>query len=679
MSPEDRPATPFHSLDALISLRRVSSLWLAPDGCRLVAAVQQPDASGKRYVSSLWEIDPSGAAPARRLTRGVTGEMAAGFLPDGSMVFVAERTDTTEPEDADHKAAVWVLPSGGGEARRLAGWPGGVRGVVVARDAGALVLSAPVWPGTADAGEDTAHRTARADTAVSAILHESFPVRHWDHDLGPDQVRLFAVASPAGEEDSGELRDLTPTPGRALDDAAFDVAPDGRTVVTTWRVPVPGGDRRAELVAIDVATGDHRTLAGDPDHDYLDPRISPDGQDAVCVRVRRSRTDDPPDRTLWLLPLAEVGGGRDLTPGLDLWPIGPHWAPDGGRVYFTADQEGRSPVFAVGVDSGRINRLAGGAAYTAVSPSLDGRWVYALRSAIDAPPAPVRLAADRTDQEPQFLRGPDASPALPGHLTEIEADTADGTSVRAWLVLPDEASAETPTPLILWVHGGPLLSWNAWMWRWNPWLMAARGYAVLLPDPALSTGYGQEFIRRGWGRWGAEPFADLMTITDAACARPDVDERTTAVMGGSFGGYMANWIAGHTDRFDAIVTHASLWALDQFIATGDMAAYWSRELTSDRVETDSPHRHAQKITTPMLVIHGGRDYRVPIGDALRLWWDLCRNHKGDSADFPHRFLYYPDENHWILTPHHAKIWYETVFAFFAWHLHGKEWRRPELL
>ena len=121
----------------------------------------------------------------------------------------------------------------------------------------------------------------------------------------------------------------------------------------------------------------------------------------------------------------------------------------------------------------------------------------------------------------------------------------------------------------MWIHGGPLGSWNAWTWRWNPWLLVAKGYAVLLPDPALSTGYGQSYIQRGWGGWGRAPYTDLMEITDAAVDRPDIDATRTAAMGGSFGGYMANWVAGQTDRFNAIVTHASLWALDQFGPTTD--------------------------------------------------------------------------------------------------------------
>ncbi len=210
--------------------------------------------------------------------------------------------------------------------------------------------------------------------------------------------------------------------------------------------------------------------------------------------------------------------------------------------------------------------------------------------------------------------------------------------------------------------------------------MAARGYAVLLPDPALSTGYGRDFIARGHVNWGGKPFTDLMAITDAAAARPDVDEARTAAMGGSFGGYMANWIAGHTGRFRAIVSHASLWALDQMFGTTDAPALWRRLFGTpashpERYAANSPHLHAASISTPMLVIHGDRDYRVPIGEALRLWTDLAAGAASGTA----KFLYFPDENHWVLTPGHATVWYETVYAFLAEHMLGEPWQRPELL
>jgi dipeptidyl aminopeptidase/acylaminoacyl peptidase len=221
-------------------------------------------------------------------------------------------------------------------------------------------------------------------------------------------------------------------------------------------------------------------------------------------------------------------------------------------------------------------------------------------------------------------------------------------------------------------------SWNSWSWRWNPWLMAARGYAVLLPDPALSTGYGRAFVARGYHQWGSRTFDDVMTLTDVAVARDDIDGSRTAMMGGSYGGYMANWIAGHTDRFNAIVSHAGLWALDQMMSTTDVA-HWFHPQFGDPLtepgmyEQNSPHLHVEKITTPILVIHGNKDYRVPVGEAHRLWWDLKR-HQVDA-----KFLYFPDENHWILTPGNAAVWYETVFAFLAQHVLSEPWQRPALL
>ena len=170
----------------------------------------------------------------------------------------------------------------------------------------------------------------------------------------------------------------------------------------------------------------------------------------------------------------------------------------------------------------------------------------------------------------------------------------------------------------------------------------------------------------------------VMRLTDAALTRDDLDGSRTAAMGGSFGGYMANWVAGQTDRFRAIVTHASLWALDQFGPTTDASWYWGREMTPEMVARNNPAQYADQVVTPMLVIHGDKDYRVPIGEALRLWWDLCSRAK-DPAAMPHRFLYFPDENHWVLSPGNSTLWYETVLAFLDQHVLGEEERVPELL
>ena len=284
------------------------------------------------------------------------------------------------------------------------------------------------------------------------------------------------------------------------------------------------------------------------------------------------------------------------------------------------------------MESGAFTRLtADDFAYSDVQVSPDGETVYAMRTSYAEPLRPVRLDARTPDQQSTPLRGPSEVPALPGRLEEVETKAEDGVRVRSWLALPEGASAESPAPLLLWIHGGPLGSWNAWSWRWNPWIAVARGYAVLLPDPALSTGYGLDFIERGWGSWGEAPYTDLMAATDAAEARDDIDESRTAAMGGSFGGYMANWVAGHTDRFKAIVTHASLWALDQFGPTTDAPWYWRREMTPEMARDNSPHLSVDDITTPMLVVHGDRDYRVPIGEGLRLWAELAERAEAEDG------------------------------------------------
>lgn len=671
------PTTPFHDLDAYVDLPRGSGLVLSPDGRRLVTAQQTLDPKRQRWVTALWEVDPTGERPARRLTRSAKGEAGAAFLPDGDLLFTSARPDPGATDDDEEKALLWRLPVAGGEAHVVGSRPGGVGGVQVARDAATVLVTSDTFPSSTDEESEAAKRKARKEAKVSAILHDSSPVRFWDADLGPDLPRLYAGGLGEGDERL-ELRDLTPRPGKALLEGAQSVSPDGRTVATTWGLGEPGGLRWA-LALVDVETAEMRIVVDDEDHEIFHPVFSPDGRSVALVTESRSTPETAPETRLAVLDL-ETEQVRDLNGDWDHWPSGFAWTPDGSALIVTADEDGRAPVFRCEVATGSFTRLTSDDfAYSDVQVSPDGRTVYAMRTSYAEPARPVRLDATTPDQASTPLRGPAEPPALPGTLVDVEATATDGTRVRSWLCLPEGASAATPAPLLLWIHGGPLGSWNAWSWRWNPWLAVARGYAVLLPDPALSTGYGQDFVARGWGAWGAAPYTDLMAATDAAEARDDVDETRTAAMGGSFGGYMANWVAGHTDRFDAVVTHASLWALDQFGPTTDAPWYWKREMTEQMALDNSPHRWVDEIVSPMLVIHGDKDYRVPIGEALRLWSELAERATSDDGAMPHRLLYFPDENHWVLTPGHAKVWYETVLAFLAHHVLGEDWETPELL
>ena len=659
-------ATAFDNLDDYLALPRVSGLAVSADGSRVVTTVAELNDKRTDYVSAIWEVDPTGERPARRLTRGSNGDSSPAFTVDGDLLFVSSRSTG----DADKPpASLWRLPAEGGEAVEVLSMPGGVTVVRTARGADATVIGAPLFPSARDADDDRRLRDLRETNNVSAILHSGYPVRFWDKDIGPDEPHLF---------DAADLRDLTPQPGGALreagfDDAVFDVSADGRFLVTTWRVPGPDATERSVLVRVDLASAERRVIADDPDADLQQPAISPDGSAVAFTRETITTPDHAPRMTLQYQRFGDQP--REVAQTWDRRPTSITWSSDGTSLIVTADQAGRAPVFRVELSTSTVTQLTDDDfAYTDVV-AAPGGVLYALRSSYAAPPHPVRIDPDGTIT---VLPCVDL-PTLPGTLTDVTAAAADGTTVRSWLVLPED---QAPAPLVLWIHGGPLGSWNSWLWRWNPWLLAARGYAVLLPDPALSTGYGQDFIQRGWGAWGGSPFDDLMAATDAACAHPRIDATRVAAMGGSFGGYMANWMAGHTNRFAAIVTHASLWALDQFSPTTDHAYYWRREMTPEVTVANSPHQFVERIGTPMLVIHGDKDYRVPIGEGLRLWYELLAKSAlpaGEDGSSPHRFLYFPSENHWVAAPQHTKIWYQVVIAFLAEHVLGESTELPETL
>jgi len=691
--------TPFHDLDEYVRLPRMSGLALSPDGSRLVTQVSTLNHDGTKTHTALWEVYPTRARPARRLTRSAQGETGAAFTPDGDLLFTSSRPNAdAADEENDDTLALWVLPAGGGEARIVANRPGGVGDVRTARSSYAVVFTTNMLPRATDGKEDERLRTLRKEQKVTAVLHEGYPVRLWDKDLGPGATHLLGWHFRAGDDVARSVEvaslsvehlkvlDLTPSPGHALAEPEFDLSPDGTFVVSTWRTPMGKGAHRVTLVRIDLDSQQRTVLVDDPDADLSSPVIAPDGSAVAYVRSTISTPESAPRQTLELLALGDGPGQhtepRTLVPDWDHWTTGHQWLPDGTGLLVTADQDGRAPVFHIDLAADSVEQLTtDDYSYSDVQIAPDAAVAYALRASYLAPAHPVRIHLVADENRPRgsvtVLRAPAPPPTLPGRLTEVRTTVGDGDDaheVRGWLCLPDDASDHNPAPLLLWVHGGPLSSWNTWAWRWNPWLMVAKGYAVLLPDPALSTGYGQDFIQRGWGRWGADPYTDLMAITDAALKSDDLDSQRTAAMGGSFGGYMANWIAGQTDRFDAIVTHASLWALDQFGPTTDLAYYWEREMSPAMVQEYSPHRFVEDITTPMLVVHGDKDYRVPIGEGLRLWYDLLSASglpADDDGTTVHRFLYFPDENHWVLSPQHAKLWYQVVLGFLAEHVLAK--------
>lgn len=667
-TPATTPEIPFDDftdIEGLLRIPRLASLAAGPDG-RLVAAIQQADEHGSRMVSSLWELDPSGEREARRLTWSAKGESAPRFAADGSLLFTSARPDPTGSADED-VPAIWRLPERG-EAHVVASAPGGLTLVGVADDGSMLATTEVLAGGSLE--DDAEARQARKAAKRTAIWHTGMPIRHWDHEVGETSTRLVHV------DPDGGMRELTPgADTTSLLDASADLSRDGRRAVTTWTTRVAGGETRTSVAVVDVQPRRRRVLLrATAAQGWSGPRLSPDG---TRVAVRRVTASTSTDTAYSFLEIHSLGGGEPVTVEVGDLTVGAYAWVDDARLVVSGDLHSRGAVLLVDTATGAVRTLVDDAPHGSLAPASDGSALFALRTDMATPPAPVRIPLrGRGAVEATTIPAPGRVGALPGRLEWVETEV-DGTAVGGWLCTPKGASTASPAPVMLWIHGGPHGSYNAWSWRWNPWLAVARGWAVLLPDPAMSTGYGHAGLNRGWPRLADVVWRECEALLDRVLERRTLDGDRTALLGASFGGYMTNWIAGHSDRFGAIVTHAGLWALDQQHTTTDAASHKVRvhglpDQLPEWFRAYSPHHHASAITTPMLVTHGNRDYRVPVSEALRLWWDLVSGWQGSPASMPHRFLQLTDENHWVLRPSNAVTWNRAVLGFCEQHVLGGE-------
>jgi dipeptidyl aminopeptidase/acylaminoacyl peptidase len=369
------------------------------------------------------------------------------------------------------------------------------------------------------------------------------------------------------------------------------------------------------------------------------------------------------------------GEGRALTSGWERWPNVCAWSADGRWIAVTADDAGTVPVFRVSASSGEVERVtdsAAGGSHEQVTVIPGSGAIAGLRHRFTHPPEPFRCEL-RAGAKPELLArvsgfAPDAGSAL----AEVESFTvagAGGVPVQSFLLKPVAASG--PLPTIVWIHGGPWGQWaDGWHWRWNPLVPVHAGFAVALPNPRGSTGVSDSFVDGIWGNtWGGACYGDVMAVADSLAARPDVDGGRMAAMGGSFGGYMANWIGANSDRFRCLVSHAGIFHFSAFHGTTDTPAFWELRMGGqtpwgEAADYDlySAHSYVARWRTPTLVIHGERDYRVPIGEALALFEALQRH------GVPSELLVFPDENHWILKPRNVPVWYRTWLDFVARHL-----------
>lgn len=650
-------------IEDLLSLARVTAVAPHPAEGWSVAVCERRDAERARYVSDLWRVPHDGGAPTRLTGMGADHKDRSPRWWGETLLFLSDRKVGKEDEA---KAQVWALPPRG-EPYRVTAEPLGVMDFRVAGET--LVVLTEKKEGVAWE-ELEAHERDRKKHGPSVLHYQAMPVRFWDHWLGPT-VPTFVVfgmrRSGRVEVEVESRRELTPDAGEALRECDWDLAQDGGALVCTWAVD--GVDRIPDkpLAVIDVATGDRELVGVGPGVVHASPRFGP-GRALAAARYTRRR-DRYGDRRLWVYA-AGGGEGVEVTAGWDRWPTPCGWL--GEQVLCLVEERGRVGLFAIDPLSGARERLGpetlSGEAFAWEQVEVGADGVIGITSGLLRPPELVRLDMERGELRPL---GPLSGLTETASLTvsEHDVEVAPGREVHTLIVEPEVVGPGTRT--ILWIHGGPVAAWgHRWHWRWCARLMASQGLRVVLPNPAGSTGYGGAWVDDIWGNtWGGRCYEDLMGVVEYLENR-DIRARDMVVMGGSFGGYMTNWIGAQTDRFGLLVTHASLFSLSGFHGVTDMPSWWELmmgaspwDVPGDGPGYDrySPARDLSRWKTPTLILHGEKDYRVPIGEGLALFEALQRS--GVESEL----VVFPDENHWILKPRNIAAWYRTVLDFIARH------------
>ena len=642
----------------MMKLRRLADPQVSPDGTLVAYAQTDVDLAGGTRNSDLWLVPVAGGDP-RRLTSHAKSDTEPRFSPDGKrLAFLSTREGSPQ---------VFVLELGGGEARKVTALVTDVERFLWLDDQSLLVASR-VFPdcATSECNKKRLEATGKPD---SGQAYDELLIRHWDSWDDGRRSHLFVVPMDGRPE-----RDLTPgnrdvppwSLGGPLDVA---VSPDGQEVCFSRNDdPVPAISTNADLFVLPVAGGAARKIAATAGYDG-GCRYSPDGT-RIAYRAQ-VRAGYEADRWRVMVFDRKTGATTNLTEGFDRHAEAVTWSADSRTIYFPAEDGGSTPIFAVPAAGGTVGRIADGS-FGDVQAVAGGRLLVATRSSLTYPAEIVRVRvagpsaaggpvpAERvTKVNDAFLAGFGLRPG-----ESVRYTGAAEKGVQAWLVKPPNFDPAKTYPLLVFIHGGPQGAWSdGWSNRWNPQVFASAGYVVLMPNPRGSTGWGQEFEDDINGDWGGRAYEDVMKGTDWAEALPYVAKDRTSAAGASYGGYMINWIAGHTDRYRALVSHDGVFDLTSMYGSTEELWFPEWEFKGTPWESPemyakwSPHLFVKEFKTPTLVIHGALDYRVPVEQGLAMFTSLKRR------GVPARFLTFPDENHWVLKPANSVRWYAEVLGW----------------
>jgi dipeptidyl aminopeptidase/acylaminoacyl peptidase len=640
------PATRPAKLDDLFRIRNVTEARIAPAGDRVAYVISEVDAAKNVTRSGIWLIDAAGGMPLR-LTAGPGRDESPRWSPDGrAMAFISDRDGSNQ---------IWIIDLAGGEARK----------------------AVTVEGGTTNFGWSPDGRK------IAFLAHGTEPFGAGKSGKGPEDVIVFDQAVPGRQllildVTSGETSRLTDDPLAVTD---FSWSPDGKRIAFAAQPSPRIQDLyRTDIYTVDVETRVVRDLVKRPGIDTF-PRFSPDGKQVAFLSTE-GRTEWIANWYLCLVP-AEGGAPRNLTPTFDEFMFTPQWSPGGCRIFFQSPAGLGNQLFSVSTESGELRPLLrGDFVWSDFSFSANAQRMAFLGTNAVTPSEVYVSSPDEFDPVRLTSTNLELQSVSLGTQEIVRWKSLDGLEIEGLLLLPPGPLAEKPYPLLTYVHGGPSGRFAA---EFSPQIgspypvqaecyplqvLAGLGYAVFMPNPRGSYGYGETFRKANVGDWGGGDYRDIISGIDALIERKIADPGRLGIMGRSYGGYMTAWIISQTARFKAASLGAGMSDLISFYGETDIPGYVEYYLgavpwrEADRLLKRSPVHYAQNVKTPTLILHGEKDFRVPVPQAQELYTALKRN------GVPVELIIYPRQGHVSTEPKFMRDAMERNLEWF------RRWIKP---
>jgi dipeptidyl aminopeptidase/acylaminoacyl peptidase len=648
---ERKPLDP----ETLWQLQRLSAPELSPDGKQAVIPVTRYELAEDKAITNLWLV-PTDGGEARQLTTHPGSDASPVWSPDGRLiVFVSRRGD-------DEQNQLYVIPVGGGEARRLTTVPTGAAAPKWFPDSREIAFISRVFE-DADSWNDMAARLkAQKDSKVSAQTWDRAPLSFWDrwHDVRRPHIYRVSI-------EGGEPQPVTPGSGVHLmissaDASSYDISPDGAEIAVVADSDMTGTETNPDIYVLPSAGGEARNITPDNPAPDFAPAYSPDGR--WLAFSQRQIPGFYADRAQLVLKDRRNQTQRVVTEDFDRTVNGISWAPDGRTAYAAIDDAGNGRLYSIDTRDGAVRAITGERTFGSPALSKDGRVLVALRQSFDEPPTLVRIDPRRgavtklSTFNDEILAGVDF-----GRYESVTYEGANGAPIQMWVIYPPGFDPEQKYPLYLLLHGGPHNGIpDGFHFRWSVQVFAGWGYVTAWHNFHGSSGFGQDFTDSINPNQSELPYVDTLKAAEWFAEQPWIDAERMGAGGGSFGGYLASILLGREHPFKTLVAHAAVfnwktqYAADYGASKRRHGEYW---LNPEHYELSSPHTGAANFETPTLVIHGQLDYRVPLNHGIELF-NILQNRGVRS-----RFVYYPDENHWILKPNNSLHWYKEKQDWLA--------------